>query len=69
MVTGCPRSTLSHTVMAEAGLAPVAERRLALAACLLAKARALPEDDSLRRVAEAEVPPRLSTVTGWRSVG
>ena len=69
MVTGCPRSTPSHAVMADAGIAPVAEPRLALATRLLAKARALPEDDPLRRVAEAEVRPRLSTVTGWRTVG
>ena len=69
VVTGCPRSTPSHAVMAEAGIAPVAERRLALAARLLAKARALPEDDPLRRVAEAKIKPRLSTVTGWRTVG
>ena len=69
VVTGCPRSTPSHAVMAEAGLAPLAERRLALAARLLAKARALPEDDPLRRIAEAEVPSRLSAVTGWRTVG
>ena len=69
VVTGCPRSTPSHAVMAEAGLAPVAERRLALAARLLAKACALPEDDPLRAIAEARVSARLSAVTGWRSVG
>ena len=69
VVTGCPISTPSHALMAEAGLAPVAERRLALAARLLAKARALPEGDPLRRVAEASAPSRLSTVTGWRTLG
>ena len=57
------------TVLAEAGIAPVAERRLALAARLLAKARALPREDPPRRVAEAIVRPRLNTVTGWRTVG
>ncbi|KAF0287013.1 putative RNA-directed DNA polymerase from transposon BS [Amphibalanus amphitrite] len=41
VVTGCPRSTPAHAVMAEAGLAPVAERRTALAARLLAKAQGL----------------------------
>ena len=69
VVTGCPRSTPSHAVMAEAGLAPVAERRLALATRLLTKTRALPEDDPLRVVAEARAPARLSSVTDWRSVG
>ncbi|XP_043212634.1 uncharacterized protein LOC122376759 [Amphibalanus amphitrite] len=69
VVTGCPRSTPAHAVMAEAGLAPVAERRTALAARLLAKARALPAGDPLRKVAESQVPTRLSTVTGWRGVG
>ncbi|KAF0308493.1 hypothetical protein FJT64_020290 [Amphibalanus amphitrite] len=52
-----------------AGLAPVAERRAALAARLLAKARALPAGDPLRKVAESQAPTRLSTVTGWRGVG
>ena len=69
VVTGCTRSTPAHALMAEAGLAPVAERRLALAARLLAKARALPEGDPLRAVAEREVPARLSSVTGWRQIG
>ena len=63
VVTGCPRSTPAHALMAEAGLAPVTERRATLAARLLAKAIALPSDDSLRVVAE-EVPTRLATVTG-----
>ncbi|XP_043215485.1 uncharacterized protein LOC122378438 [Amphibalanus amphitrite] len=69
VVTGCSRSTPAHAVMAEAGLAPVAERRTALAARLLAKARALPAGDPLRKVAESQAPIRLSTVTGWRGVG
>ncbi|KAF0302217.1 putative RNA-directed DNA polymerase from transposon BS [Amphibalanus amphitrite] len=69
VVTGCPRSTPAHGLMAEAGLASVAERRTALAARLLAKARALPEDDPLRAVADGEVRSRLSTVSGWRGVG
>ncbi|KAF0304847.1 putative RNA-directed DNA polymerase from transposon BS [Amphibalanus amphitrite] len=51
VITGCPISTPSHAVMAEAGLAPVAERRLVLAARLLAKAHALPEGDPLRACA------------------
>ena len=38
VVTGCPRSTPAHAVMAEAGLAPVSKRRTALADRLLAKA-------------------------------
>ena len=69
VVTGCPISTPAHAVLAEAGLAPVAERSTALAARLLAKARALPEDDPLRKVAEADPPARLASVTGWRGVG
>ena len=84
VATGYPRSTPLHAVMAEAGLAPVAEHRLALAARLLAlaarllalaarllakKARALPEDDPLREVADREAPTRLRAVTGWRRVG
>ena len=35
IVTGCPRSTPAHALMAEAGLAPVDERRKVLAARLL----------------------------------
>ena len=57
VITGCPRSTPSHAVMAEAGLAPVAERRLALAARLLAKARTLPEDDPPRTLPEVGTSP------------
>ena len=55
--------------MAEAGLAPVAARRTTLAARLLAKARALPVEDPLRRVADAEIPRRLTSATAWREVG
>ena len=69
VVTGCPRSTPTHALMAEAGLAPVAIKRKTLAARLLAKATAFPPEDPLHRVAVADAPTRLSTVTGWRSVG
>ena len=48
---------------------PVAARRTTLAARFLAKAHALPVDDPLRSVAEAEVHPKLKSVTGWRGVG
>lgn len=68
-ITGCPLSTPAHAVMAESGLMPVAARRTTLAAKLLAKAHALPVHDPLRSVAEAEVRPRLKSVTGWREVG
>lgn len=56
-VTGCPISTPFHTLMDEAGLAPVAECWQVLAARLLAKASALPEGDPLHAVAAAEAPP------------
>ena len=69
VITGCPRSTPSHAVMAEAGLTPVSARRTSLAARLLAKACALPAEDPLRQVAEDPVPDRLPSVTGWRRVG
>jgi len=69
VITGCVKATRCHALMAEAGLAPVAARRTALAARFLAKAHALPEDDPLRVVAEAEVTHRQVTVTGWRRVG
>ena len=68
-VTGCPLSTPAHAVMAEAGLVPVSARRTTLAAKFLAKACALPRTDPLRRVAEADPPHRLKSVTGWRRVG
>ena len=66
VVSGCPISTPAHALMAEAGLAPVAERCTSLAARLLAKASALPEGDTFRTLAKADPPPsRLSSVTGW----
>ena len=69
IITSCTRSTPVHALMAEAGLTPVSSRRTILAARFLAKARALPAEDPLRRVADAAVTPRLLAVTGWRSVG
>jgi len=69
VITGCPRSTPSHALMAEAGLTLVAARRTTLAARLLAKAHALPQDDPLRRIVEATPPVRLPSVFGWKDVG
>ena len=69
IITGCVRSTPTHALMAETGLAPVAARRTTLAARLLAKAQALPVEDPLRRVADAEIPRRLISATAWREVG
>ncbi|KAF0309815.1 Retrovirus-related Pol polyprotein from type-1 retrotransposable element R1 4 [Amphibalanus amphitrite] len=69
IVTGCPRSTPTHAVMAEARLAPMEERKKVLAARLLGRALALPPTDPLRRTAEASAPPRLSSVRGWRTLG
>ena len=69
IITGCVRSTPTHALMAEAGLAPVAARRTTLAARHLSKARALPVEDPLRRVADAEIPRRLTSATAWREVG
>lgn len=69
VITGCPRSTPTDALVAEAGITPVSVRRQTLAARLLAKATALPQDDPLRRVAEATAPERLSTVMGWRRLG
>ena len=69
VITGCPLYTPAHAVMAEAGLEPVAARREALAARLLAKALALPAEDPIRTVAEACPPNRLKSTVGWRSVG
>ena len=69
LITGCPLSTPTHAVMAEAGLASVSARRSTLAARFLGKARALPPSDPLRAVADATAPSRLSTVTGWRDAG
>ncbi|KAF0294476.1 Hermansky-Pudlak syndrome 1 [Amphibalanus amphitrite] len=69
IVTGCPRSTPTHAVMAEARLAPMEERKKVLAARLLGRALALPPTDPLRRTAEASAPSRLSSVRGWRTLG
>ena len=69
VITGCPVSTPRHAVRAEACITPVAARRDALAARLLAKAHSLAPDDPLRAVAEATAPKRLSSVTGWRELG
>ncbi|KAF0287558.1 Dynein assembly factor 3, axonemal [Amphibalanus amphitrite] len=66
VITGCPVSTRTHALLAEAGMPPVSARRLSLAARFLAKARALPREDPLRTVADEVVPARLSSVTGWR---
>ncbi|KAF0312570.1 putative RNA-directed DNA polymerase from transposon BS [Amphibalanus amphitrite] len=69
VITGCIGSTPIHGVMAEAGVPPVAARRTALAARMLAKAMALPEEDPLHRLAVADPPRRLKTVCGWRQLG
>ncbi|KAF0297293.1 Retrovirus-related Pol polyprotein from type-1 retrotransposable element R1 4 [Amphibalanus amphitrite] len=69
VITGCIGSAPIHGVMAEAGVAPVAARRTALAARMLAKAMALPEEDPLHRLAVADPPRRLKTVCGWRQLG
>ena len=69
VITGCPISTRKHALVAEAGQVTVDARRRTLAARFLAKARALPAADPLRTIADATVPRRLSSVTGWREVG
>ena len=69
VITGCPTSTRKHALVAEAGQVTVDARRRTLAARFLAKARALPAADPLRIIADAAVPRRLSSVTGWREVG
>ena len=69
VITGCPISTPRHAVRAEAGITPVAARRDALAARLLAKAHSLPPEDPLHAVAAATAPKRLKSVTGWRELG
>ena len=69
IITACPLSTPAHAVMAEAGLEPVSARRESLAARFLAKALALPPDDPLRTVAEANPRSRLKGTNGWRTVG
>ena len=67
IITGRPLPTPAHAMMAEAGLAPLASPREALAARPLAKA--LPANDHLRVVAEASSSSRLKSAVGWRTVG
>ena len=69
IITGYPRSTPAHALMAEAGLAPVEERRKVLAARLLGGALALPPTVPLHETAETTAPSRLSSVRGWRTLG
>ena len=69
VVTGYSRSTPTLALMAETGVIPMAATRTTLAARIHCKARARPEDDPLRRVADAEVRSRLSSVRGWGTVG
>ena len=59
----------AYAVMAEAGLEPAVSRREALTARLLANALALPAEDPLRVVADANPSPRLKSTVDWRSVG
>lgn len=54
IVTDCIRSSPHQGVMAEAGILPVASRRTALAARLLAKATALAPDDPPHTLAVAD---------------
>ena len=68
VITGCPLSTPSHAVMAEAGLLPARARRDILAARLLTQSYALPLGDPLRTTAE-RTPPQLRSLTGWRETG
>ncbi|KAF0307940.1 RNA-directed DNA polymerase from mobile element jockey [Amphibalanus amphitrite] len=69
VVTGCPRSTPRDPLLAEAGIPSAWSTRKTLAARTLCRALALPEDDPLRRVAEADLPTRLRSTTGWRQLG
>ena len=69
VVTGCPLSTPSHALMAEAGLPTAHTSRDTRAARVLALAHSLPEGDPLRVLAEASPPKRLSTTSGWRDLG
>ena len=69
VVTGCPLSTPSHAVLAEAGIPPVAVRRPVLAARLVALADSLPEQDPLRLAAAPGPRRRLRGTDGWREVG
>ncbi|KAF0292329.1 E3 ubiquitin-protein ligase RNF13 [Amphibalanus amphitrite] len=69
VVTGCPRSTPRDPLLAEAGIPSAWSTRKTLAARTLCRALALPADDPLRRVAEADPPTRLRSTTGWRQLG
>ena len=69
VVTGCPSSTPTDALMAEAGMLPAGVRRGALATRMLGLASSLPPGDPLRAVSEARAPVRLTSVTGWRGVG
>ena len=68
-VTGCPMSTPTHALMAEAGLPTASTRRTTLATKMLMRATSLPPDDPLRKVATAESGSRLTAVHGWRELG
>ena len=63
VITGCPRSTPTDALMGEAGLIPVSARKKTLAARLLAKATALPQDEPLHKVAVRSASERLKTIT------
>ena len=67
-ITGCPRSTPSAPLVAEAGLPPARLRRCVLATRIYCAALSLPPEDPLRIVAERDIPQRLTT-TGWRAIG
>ena len=69
MVTGCPSSTPTDALVAEAGMLPDGVRRGALATRMLGLASSLPPGDPQRVVSEARAPVRLTSVTGWRGVG
>ncbi|KAF0287268.1 Ribonuclease HI [Amphibalanus amphitrite] len=69
VVTGCPRSTPRDPLLAEAGIPSAWSTRKTLAARTLCRALALPEDDPLHRVADADPPTRLRSTTGWRRLG
>ncbi|KAF0304736.1 RNA-directed DNA polymerase from mobile element jockey [Amphibalanus amphitrite] len=68
-VTGCPMSTPTHGLMAEAGMATAEMRRTTLATRMVMRAASLPPDDPLRAVATATQHSRLSAVRGWRELG
>ena len=69
VLTGYSRSTPTLALMAEAGVIPMAARRTTLAARFLSKAPARPGDDLLRRVTDAEVQSRLSSVRDGGQLG